>query len=237
MDTKPLLYIRKKLHDWGVQIVNRPDIFDDRNRWVTVVLNEKIDGVCFKDALTLTMSADTLNDLVYIMSCNICDDFMKDFIYAINMYGKWMKPIMKKQCGSKWWREALERIEYVLKIYEIDIKRFDQLDYNKCVAHFGSKRAFRQVIIDAVCYRFNDMPQCLICKHCKCKRDGSRVCSQVFVPVTEGRGVKTLRIIADHQISNRVEDIAPITKNTCKRFETNHTEIIDWAVRFRNAHF
>jgi hypothetical protein len=232
------IFTKKALKNWGVEIIDRPDIFDGRNRCVAIIIDERIDDVVFIDPLTLTMSSDTVDELVVAISAHICDDFMALFIHAINIYGKWMKVVIKQQKGTEWWKQAIERVECILEMYKVNIKRFQKLDYEKCVYHFGSRRAFHQIIIDAIAYNIDDFPKCLICKHCKCKRDGQRVCNKVFTPVEED-GVKTLRMITDYPISNRIEDIQKTFtyQDECIYFEQNQSDLIDWMLRFRNAHF
>ena len=232
------IFTKKALKNWGVEIIDRPDIFDGRNRCVTIIIDERIDDVVFIDPLTLTMSNDTLDELVTNIATYICDDFMTLFIHGINIYGKWMKIPMKKQKGTVWWKQAIERVECVLDMYQIKIQRLGKLDFDKCVYAFGSRRAFAQVVIDAIAYNLEDFPKCLICKHCRCRRDGTRICNKIYTPVEE-EGVKTLRMVTDYPISNRIEDISKTFKyqEECSEFEQNQSDLIDWMLRFRNAHF
>lgn len=230
---------KKMLNNWGVQIVERPDIFDDRNRCVTVVIDERYDDeVVFLDPLTISMSSDMLDDVVLTLADNIYDGFMSTFITAINAYGKWMKVILKEQSGLTWWKAAVGRVEFVLDAYGIHLKHCSKLDYMRMVETFGYN-GFRQLVIDAVCYNIPELARCFFCKNCHTSNKGERKCMRCYTPVEEGRGVKTLRMQADTPISNRIEDLLPTfeSREECSMFERRHTAVIDWAVRFRNAHF
>ncbi len=232
-------YTRRTLNRWGIAVVDRPDVFDHKNRWVTIVIDERITDVVFIDPLSITCSSDALDELVTTISLNVCDEFMEIFIKAINIYSKWMMVLVKKEHGTVWWKNAIDRVETILDMYGVHIKRFQKLDYEKCATHFGSRRAFNQVIIDAISYGIEDFPKCLICKHCKCKRNGTRICNKVFTPVDDGCGVKTLRMVTDYPISNRIADISKTFAyhEECECFEENPHSAIDYLVRMRNAHF
>lgn len=237
---------KQKLAAWGISVIPRPDYWDNRNRRMTLIIDESIadDTIIVEDGISFRMSVTATENLIEQMVDQICDDFMELFVSAVNAYAKWNMILIKKASGISFLKQAVERIQFVLDIYHVGIKQFQQLDYWKCVRHFGGERNFRQIVFDAVCYNrelIEEMtPQkCLICKHCKCLRSGERICRKVFVPVEEGRGVRTLRIVSDVPISNKLADILPTfeQREECSCFEQNGTKIIDWAVRFRNAHF
>lgn len=235
-------FTAKKLSMWGISVIPRPDYFDDRNRKMTIVIDESLDDdtMVIEDGITFRMSVWAADEFVATLSENVCDKFMELFVAAINSYSRWNKVLIKKASGSSFLEQALERIQFVLDIYQVGIKRFTELDYWKCVQHFGGERNFRQIVCDAINYNLADeMTMCLICKNCRCKRNGERTCRKVFVPVDEGNGVRTLRVSADYPISNKLKDIIPTFKQReeCGCFEPNGTAVIDWAVRFRNAHF
>lgn len=235
-------FTSQKLAAWGISVIPRPDYFDDRNRKMTIVIDESLDDdtMVIEDGITFRMSVWAADEFVTTLSTNICDKFMELFVAAINSYSKWNKVLIKKASGSSFLEQALERIQFVLDIYHVGIKRFTELDYLKCVRHFGGERNFRQIVCDAINYNLADeMTMCLICKNCRCKRNGERTCRKVFVPVDECHGVRTLRVSADYPISNKLKDIIPTfeQREECGCFEPNGTAIIDWAVRFRNAHF
>ena len=51
-------YAKQQLAIWGIHICPRPDIFDNRNREITVVIDESCgDTVIFEDALTIPAKA------------------------------------------------------------------------------------------------------------------------------------------------------------------------------------
>lgn len=238
-------YVRNTLAQWGVSVIPRPDYFDNRNRKVTVVIDESIDddAVIIEDGITFRMSVTATERVVNKLSDEVCTNFMELFITAINAYAKWNMVLIKKASGLSFLTQAIGRIQFVLDIYHVGISRFQNMDYLKCVRHFGGDRNFRQIVFDAVCYRHSlteEMTMCLICKNCRCKKNGERVCKKVFVPVEEG-GSKLLRLMDDDErpLSNKLKDIIPTfdQREECSAFEANGTKLIDWAVSFRNAHF
>lgn len=235
-------FTSRKLAAWGISVIPRPDYWDDRNRKMTIVIDESLDDdtLVIEDGITFRMSVFAADEFVATLAANVCDQFMELFVASINSYSKWNMVLIKKASGTSFLEQALDRIQFVLDTYHVGIKRFTELDYMKCVRHFGGERNFRQLIRDAVCYNISDqLTMCLICKNCRCKRNGERVCRKVYVPVEEGSGVRTLRITADYPISNKLTDIIPTfeQREECGCFEPNGTALIDWAVRFRNAHF
>lgn len=230
---------KETLKRWGVQVVERPDIFDNRNRCVTVVIDERNnDRVVFLDALTISTSSETLDEIVCCISGQIYEGFISNFIHAVNAYGKWMKVILKQESGLNWWKNAIDRVDFVLDAYGIQLKHCTKLDYIRMIETFGMN-GFTQLLTDAVCFNISELPKCYFCKHCQTNRKGERRCNRCYVPVENGQGVKTLRMISDTPISNQIVDILPTfeSREECSEFERRNTSFIDWAVRFRNAHF
>ena len=137
------------------------------------------------------------------------------------------------------WKEAIERIDFVMEMYGIDINAFTALDYQKCCRHLGGKTAFYRFIHDAVCYEFDDYPICFVCQNCRTNRHGERHCTTCFVPVGETSSTtKTLKLSDDYPISSDIIDLVEaMPHNECSSFipRTNElgTKIVDWLDKMR----
>ena len=239
-------FVRNQLANWGVTVIPRPDYWDNRNRTVTVVIDESLpdEEIIFENPVTIRLNTGTLEDRVETLSANVSNKWMELFITAINFHSRVYIVKLRELTGTQateWIEAAINRINYMIDVYQVGIKRFTDLDFAKCIKHFGGERNFRWLIIDAVGRNpelVAQMTRCLICKNCRCKKNGERKCRRVFVPVEEN-GVRTLRMVTDMPISDRLSDIIPTfeSREECPQFEPNDTGFIDWVVRFRNAHF
>jgi len=238
-------FTRSLLRRWGVSLIERPDIWDGRNRTATIIIDESVgDNLILENAFTFRMTSKQCEEIAADLSARICDKFMKAFIYALNQTSRKQKVLIERVSALQWLNDAIKRIEFVLETYHVKINRFQDADYWKCVAHFGGERNFRQLLVDAVSRNeriANEFTMCLVCKNCRCKRTGERVCKRIYVEVDDPKkGIKTLRHIdEDFPISNRLEDILLTfeQREDCGCFAPNNTDFVDWAVRFRNAHF
>lgn len=230
-------YVLRKLKLWGISIVERPDIFDNRNRNLVVIIDESVgDAVIFEDVLTLRMTVRTLEECVCTLSDAVSDDWLCAFFGAINSYGQTYRVLLKKMSGPKWWKAAVERIEFALEAYRIDIKRLDQFAYAKCELLLGGRNGVYQFIQDCVCFEMDEMPICFVCKNCKTMRNGNRICKRCYVPVSEETAVTSLlRLTTDYPISNRILDLVKtMPLNECSAFEPREDSIavktINWFI-------
>ena len=233
-------YAKQQLAIWGIHICPRPDIFDNRNREITVVIDESCgDTVIFEDALTIRTTTENVEKLVDAIAENVNVNFTCAFFNAINSYGHVFRVFMKKSSGVRWWKEAIERVDFVMEMYGIDINAFTALDYQKCCRHLGGKTAFYRFIHDAVCYEFDDYPICFVCQNCRTNRHGERHCTTCFVPVGEtSSSTKTLKLSDDYPISSDIIDLVEaMPHNECSSFipRTNElgTKIVDWLDKMR----
>lgn len=229
------------LRKWGIEVVPRPDIFKNRNRQVTIVVDESIpeDTIIFEDGITYRMSTTAIDQCVDTLIEHIDGRFIRCFVDAVNSYALWNRILIKKESGTEWLKNAIERVEFMLDMYNLDIHSFSKLDWFWCIAHFGGERNFTQLISDVIAYRTDELfSKCMICANCRCNRYGKRECKEVLVPVDEtGTHVKTLRRLDDDQpISNLLEDILPTfaQREECPKFEENETTVIDAIIRFRD---
>ena len=207
-------YAKQQLAIWGIHICPRPDIFDNRNREITVVIDESCgDTVIFEDALTIRTTTENVEKLVDSIAENVNVNFACAFFNAINAYGHVFRVFMKKS--------------------------FTALDYQKCCRHLGGKTAFYRFIHDAVCYEFDDYPICFVCQNCRTNRHGERHCTTCFVPVGETSSTtKTLKLSDDYPISSDIIDLVEaMPHNECSSFipRTNElgTKIVDWLDKMR----
>ena len=238
-------YIQNILRSWGVGIIERPDIYDGRNRNMVVIIDESVgDNLILENAFTFRMTSHQCEEIVFDLSEKICDKFMRAFVHAVNETVRWQKVLIERVSAVAWLKDAIRRIEFVFETYHISIKRFDEVDYWKCVMHFGGERNFRQLLVDAVSRDkkiSDEFTMCLVCKNCRCKKNGERVCRKIYVEVEDPKdGIRTLRHIdLDIPISNKLKHILPTfeQREECGCFTPNNTEAIDWACRFRDAHF
>lgn len=240
-EMKPDWFSVEMLKKWGVQIIKRPDYYDGRNRCVTVIIDETVpaDTVVFENGITFRMSTVALDDVVDNISVALSSDFVKAFVDAVNAYAKWNVVLIRKVPGTKWLKDAIDRIDFMLEMYKVDMKHFSHLDWMRCCAHFGGADAFRQLVTDAIAYKSDELfSLCMICKNCKCEH-GRRTCKKVYVPVDEdGEGIQSLRRMDDDQpISNSISDILPTfqQREQCAHFVKNQTKFIDAVTRLRDA--
>ena len=234
---------RELLKRWGVSICDRPDYWDGRNRTMMIIIDETVDddAVIFENGVTYRMNSESVDSFIDEFLNQMCEKLVVALIDAINAYAKWNICQIRTQVGSKWLKDAWNRVKFFLGMYGLNPgeKYFSYLDWKQCCKYFGSERNFRQLIRDAVAYNSDELcSKCITCANCHCDKDGVRYCDAVMVPVDEfGERVKTLRRITEDQpISNLLEDIIPTfsQREECSHYVKNDTTFIDAIIVLRN---
>ena len=94
-------FTSQKLAAWGISVIPRPDYWDNKNRKMTIVIDESLDDdtMVIEDGITFRMSVWAADEFVATLCENICDKFMETFVSAINSYSKWHIVLIKKASG------------------------------------------------------------------------------------------------------------------------------------------